>query len=196
MANDYFKRTHWTARDEYYTPSILVEAIVPYLKMRFTDATIWCPFDTKNSEFVLCLREAGFNVVHSHLWTGEDFFKYEPKHYDAIISNPPFTLKREVFRRLFDLKKPFAMLMGLPILNYQDVGNFFFGYQEKGQNLQLLVFDKKVSFDGNTSSFNTSFFCSGILQRDLMFHHLPHNNSRKHYVASRMIIDQPEEEEE
>jgi hypothetical protein len=84
-------------------------------------------------------------------------------------------------KRLYELDKPFAMIMGLPILNYQQVGNFFVD-----KDLQLLIVDKKVSFDGNTSSFNTSYFCHKMLPKDLMFVHLEHNNSGKNYQQSGM----------
>ena len=186
----WLRKTAWNEKDEYYTPKILAEAIIPYL---IEQKTIWCPFDTENSEFVICLKEAGFKVIHSHIWTGEDFFEYEPvQEYDCIISNPPFTRKLEVFHRLFDLGKPFAMVMGLPILNYQEVGTFFCEQQKEGRHLELLVVDKKVSFDGNTASFNNSFFCHRMLNRAITFHHLENNNSRKHYVPSRMFQDKPE----
>jgi hypothetical protein len=82
---------------------------------------------------------------------------------------------------LYKLGKPFAMILGLPILNYQEVGEFFLD-----KDLQLLIVDKKVSFDGNTSSFNNSYFCWGMLPKDIIFHHLEHNNSGKHYTPSSM----------
>ena len=187
MPDDYFKGGHWNKKDEYYTPPILVRAIIPHLKQ---GTTIWCPFDTANSEFVLCLKEEGFKVIHSHIWSDKDFFEYEPEeHYDYIISNPPYTRKLEAFQRLFELEKPFAMVMGLPILNYQEVGTFFHDHQLEGRYLQLLIVDKKISFDGNTASFNNSFFCRNLLERDIVFHHLENNNSRKHYIASRMHKD-------
>jgi len=195
--NTWLRQTAWNKKDEYYTPKILVESIIPYVKCNPKTfdippkhLTIWCPFDTENSEFVLCLREAGFNVIYSHIWNGQDFFEYEPEeHYDYIISNPPFTKKLKVFERLFALGKPFAMVMGLPILNYQEVGDYFLKMQTTGHNLQLLIVNKKVSFDGNTASFNNSFFCYQMLEKDIMFHHLENNNSRKHYIPSRMFQD-------
>jgi len=188
----WLRKSSWNEKDEYYTPTILVKAIIPHLMSKGDpkEITVWCPFDTENSEFVLCLREAGFNVIHSHLWAGQDFFEYEPKQpYDYIVSNPPFTLKLQVFQRLYDLGKPFAMIMGLPILNYQVVGDFFHEHQKEGRNLQLLIVDKKVSFDGNTASFNNSYFCWNVLEQDIVFHHLENNNSRKHYIPSRMFKD-------
>ena len=165
-------------KDEYYTPPILVKPIIKYLK---PNSTIWCPFDTKTSEFVILLKEQGHKVIYSHIWYGQDFFEYEPKeHYDYIVSNPPFTKKLAVLDRLYKLGKPFAMVMGLPILNYQEVGEFFLD-----KELQLLIVDKKVSFDGNTASFNNSYFCRKVLPKDIIFEHLEHNNT-KEFVGSRM----------
>ena len=182
--SSWLKTGSFNEKDEYYTPPILVEPILKYVDKNWT---IWCPFDTEKSEFVIALKEKGCKVIFSHIWMGEqfDFFKYEPKeHYDAIISNPPFTKKLEVFKRLYDLGKPFAMICGLPILNYQEVGEFFLD-----KELQLLIVDKKVSFDGNTASFNNSYFCYRMLPKDLMFAHLKHNNSKKNFSPSRMKGD-------
>lgn len=180
--SSWLKQSSFKKQDEYYTPKILVDIIVPYIKK---DATIWCPFDTENSEFVLTFKENNFKVIHSHILEDKDFFAYTPaEHFDYIISNPPFSRKLEVFDRLYKLNKPFAMVCGLPILNYQEVGNFFLDKQ-----LQLLIPDKKVSFDGNTASFNNSYFCNKILPKDLMFVHLEHNNTKNNYVPSRMYKD-------
>ena len=55
----------YSENDELYTPRILVEAIVQFIPK---GSTVWCPFDTANSEFVLVLREKGFKVIHSHIW--------------------------------------------------------------------------------------------------------------------------------
>ena len=166
-------------QDEYYTPPILVKPILTFVKPH---STIWCPFDTENSEFVLQLQEAGHKVIYSHIWYGQDFFNYEPKeNYDYIISNPPFSRKLEVFDRLYKLNKPFAMVCPLTMLNYQEVGEFFLD-----KDLQLLIVDKKVSFNGNTASFNNSYYCYKMLPKDLIFTHLENNNSGKYFKSSRM----------
>ena len=177
--SNWLSTTKFNKKDEYYTPPILVKPILKYLKPK---STIWCPFDTEDSEFVIQLKEQGHKVIYSHIWYGQDFFSYEPtEHYDYIISNPPFTKKLEVLKRLYELDKPFAMILGLPILNYQEVGEFFLN-----KPLQLLIVDKKVSFDGNTASFNNSYFCRDILPRDIIFEHLDNNNSKKYFVGSNM----------
>ena len=165
--------------DERYTPPILVKPILKYIKH---GSTIWCPFDTEDSEFVQIIKKAGYKVIYSHIELGQDFFEYEPdEEYDYIVSNPPFSKKLEVLDRLYKLGKPFAMLMNIECLNYQVIGNFFLD-----KDLQLLIFDKKVSFDGNTASFNTSYFCRGILPKDLMFYHLEHNNTKDKFEPARL----------
>ena len=187
--SNWLKINSFNEKDEYYTPPILVKPIVKIAK--YHGVKVWCPFDTDKSEFVIQLREAGLKVIASHIWTGQDFFTYEPprEDYDCIISNPPFTRKLDVFKRLYALGKPFAMVMGLPILNYQEIGEFF-----QGKELQLLIVDKKVSFDGKTASFNNSYFCHNFLDKGIVFEHLEHNNSGKNFVGSKMGEDLKEKQ--
>ena len=164
-------------KDEYYTPKMMVDVILPFIPK---GSTVWCPFDTQESEFVYGFKE-NHNVIHSHIWEGKSFFDYEPDNYDFIVSNPPFTAKLNVLKRLYKLNKPFAMILPLPILNYQEIGSFFIG-----KELQLLIVDKKVSFNGKPSSFNCSYFCRGILDKDLTFVNIENTNVGKYYKPSRM----------
>jgi len=165
-------------KDEYYTPKILVDIIVPYVP---AGSTVWLPFDTEDSEFVHAFKHT-HEVVFSHIWEGKDFFDFIPDKVDYVISNPPYSRKMDVLKRLYDLDFPFAMVLPLPCLNYQEVGKFFLD-----RELQLLIPDKKVSFNGNTASFNSTFFCHKLLPSNLMFAHLEHNNTGKNFVGSRMI---------
>lgn len=177
-----FRKSIPSKNDEIYTPPILVKPILKYLKPK---STVWCPFDTNDSEFVVQLTESGHKVIHTHIWDGQDFFNYEPNvKYDYIISNPPFSRKLDVLERLYKLDKPFAMVLGLPILNYQEIGAFFV---RQNSDLQLLIVDKKVSFNGNTASFNNSYFCRKLLPKDLLFEHLEHNNGKGNFIGSKMI---------
>jgi hypothetical protein len=166
--------------DERYTPDYMIYPILKYIKKRKWHGRkniIWCPFDTENSNFVKILSENNYRVIYSHKKYNQNFFEFEPKKYDLIVSNPPFSKKLAVFERLWKLNKPFAILMCLPCLNYQEIGNFF--YHHSG--LQLMIFDKKVSFDGNCSSFNTSYFCRKFLKKDLIFETLKDNNTNRFY---------------
>ena len=99
--------------DKVYTPSYAVKPIIKYIK---PGSIVWCPFDTIDSAYVEELNAAGFTVIYSHIDNGQNFFEYEPDEYDVIISNPPFSIKDDILRRLDELDKPYAMLMPLPAL--------------------------------------------------------------------------------
>ena len=102
--------------DEQYTPAKTVEILLPHIQ-HLKDKIIWCPFDREDSQFVRVLRENGFNTICSHIDYGQDFFEYEPEHWDVIISNPPYTNKRRYWERCLDLGKPFALLLPVNILS-------------------------------------------------------------------------------
>jgi hypothetical protein len=51
--SSWLSKGKFNEKDEYYTPPILVKPILKYLK---PNSTVWCPFDTEDSEFVVQLR--------------------------------------------------------------------------------------------------------------------------------------------
>lgn len=118
---------------------------------------------------------------NGHISTGQDFFTYDYGDYDIVISNPPFSLKHRVFERLFMINKPFAMVMSLWALNYTVIA-----YKFVHNPIQLLCFNKKVSYDGNISPFASGYICRDFLSSDLIFEHLPHNNTGRNFSPSRM----------
>lgn len=66
--------------DEYYTPIYAIYPIIKFLKPK---STIWCPFDTAESEFVKVFIKEGFSVKFGHINTGQDFLK--KKYLNVII---------------------------------------------------------------------------------------------------------------
>ena len=56
--------------DECYTERYAVEPLLEFLEP-FRNSIIWCPFDTKESEFVKVLKENNFNVIYSHISDGK-----------------------------------------------------------------------------------------------------------------------------
>ena len=175
--------------DEYYTPPILVEPIIKHLnnwldkQLYNRKPIILCPFDTIDSEFVIALSKLNdFEVKYGHISTGQDFFTYDYGHYDIIISNPPFSHKKEIFSKLLKANIPFALICNMMIINYQEIANLFSDYK-----IQILAFDKKVSFNGNTTSFASGYFCNNFLCKDLLFEKLANNNTGKHFTASKML---------
>jgi hypothetical protein len=155
--------------DECYTPNYAVEAILEFIPQ---DKIIWCPFDTRESEFVKQISKTN-KVLHSHIDDGKDFFEYEPKNWDIIISNPPFTKKRKYFERALSFNKPFALIMANTWLNDAAPKQIF-----KDKDLQLLMFDKRMKFispDGRDNSkitFSSSYFCWNFLPKQIIMKEL------------------------
>lgn len=142
-------------RDEYDTPEEPITAIIPILKRYKWIKTIWLCADQKHSNFVKVLEKHGFNVIYSHIFDGQDFLKYEPQEkYDLILTNPPFSLKKEFVERSIQLKKPFMFLLGMPILNYKDWNSL----QRKYQLSEIRFDGSKLSYDGKQPSFQSGYF--------------------------------------
>lgn len=131
--------------------------------------------DKEDSEFVKVLSAHGYNVVYSHIDNGQNFFTYEPSSipYDIIISNPPFSIKDQVIKRLWELQKPYAMIMPVQVLQ----GQKRFPYME---DCQALVFDKRINFYTDPEkkevqkgvAFGSIYLCRDFLMRDLTFQRL------------------------
>lgn len=205
MSKSICKAYRANKNDEMYTPRILVECLKTYFeewveknnhtghyfikrmqgpteaKKDISEFTVWCPFDLESSEFCIFFKELGCKVICSHKDNGQDFFEYEPELYDIIISNPPFSRKLDVFKRCNELGKPWVMLMNTMALNYNEIGNYF-----ADNPVELLLPDKRISFDGNPSSFNSCYVCKDFLPTRLEFVHVEHNNTGKNFMPSRM----------
>lgn len=173
------------ASDEVFTPAYAVKPLLTYLANLYIekldryygetpDFTIWCPFDDENSEYVKIFRKAGYKVIATHIDAGQNFFTYEPEeYYDIIISNPPFSLKDQVLKRLYELNKPFAILLPLPSLQ----GQARFPYLK---DCQVIIFDKRINFYKDSAktimekgvAFASIYVCKDFLPRDLIFKEL------------------------
>lgn len=92
----------------------------------------------------------------------------------TIISNPPFSEKDKVLKRLYELNKPFAIL--LPVNSIQGTNRY--KYFKNG--VQLLVFDARMGFHNYQSMqipvegtpFATGYFCKDVLPNDLILEKL------------------------
>ena len=161
-----------TESDECMTPFYACEPLLKYIPK---DWTIWCPCDEKWSAYYNIFKENGYNVIRSSIKEGQDFFEYEPyEHYDCIITNPPFSKKDKILKRLDELGKPFAILLPMNSLQGQS------RYEVFKKGIQLLAFDKRIGFHtrGNMQTtaegnhFASAYFCRGILPKDLILEEL------------------------
>ena len=176
ITNKAEKQGNVNPNDEFYTPNYAIEPILKYLTPK---SRIWCPFDTEQSNFVKLLRNENHKVYCTHIQNGEDFFSVADKmatpkaQLDYIISNPPYSLKYEVFKKLFELEVPFAMLVGVVgIFESQKRFTMF-----KNNDFEIMYFDKRISYfksyDDQKPSlnppFSSVFLCSNVLENVIVF---------------------------
>ncbi len=157
------------ANDDCHTPAYGVKPILEFIP---PDAIVWCPFDIETSEYVKQISEQN-PVVYSHIANGQDYFSYEPDEWDVMVSNPPFTGKRAIFRRALAFGKPFALIMTNTWLNDRAPMQLF-----KDKDLQLLMFDRRIEFiQGNDRvkykiPFASSYFCWNLLPKQIIIKEL------------------------
>mgnify|MGYP003655404400 FL=1 len=155
-----FHTKTFTVDDDYMTPMSAWEQIVPYVPT----GTIWEPFygdGTSGDNWC----ELGYEVIHK----AEDFFKVNHE-CDMIISNPPYSMKRQVFERLKELDKPFIMLCPSSMINTKYL------YQTFANKIQIMIPPKRIQFIKphqkavNKCNFDCFYYCYKMdLHNDIVF---------------------------
>jgi hypothetical protein len=156
--------------DEFYTPAYAIEPILKYVK---PNSVVWCPFDTEDSLFVKILLEKNHEVIATHIGVGFDFFNCNIPDCDYIISNPPYSLKTEVFKKLFEIGKPFAMLVGVVGL-FESQKRF---QMFRDNQFEIMYLNKRVAYfkDYNEQRpslnppFSSVYVCSKMLPQQIVF---------------------------
>ena len=144
--------------DDYDTPLSAWKSIEKYLPK---DKVIWEAFYS-NGESGKHLRSLGCQVIHEDV----DFFTSD--RGDVVVSNPPFSKKKDIFRRLKELQKPFILLLPASVLGTKMLSDMF-------PDIQVIVPKGRISFvkDGKATSqvwFASFFYCWKMsLPKDLIF---------------------------
>lgn len=159
--------------DEWYTTKEDVEHFLLMAKIP-KDKIIWCPFDSKDSNFVKIFKKHGYKVEYSHIWDGKDFYKYEPKKWDIIVSNPPFRNKHKILERLLIFNKPFALIFGIQCLNSEKFCDMLQGFK-RPQYIHLkrrMCFTKDAKnydvMNLNRPSFASMWVCNDMFDKDII----------------------------
>jgi hypothetical protein len=111
------------------------------------------------------LKELGFKV-ESH---DVDFFDDQKFNYDIIISNPPYSIKAKVFKKLYEINKPFMLLVPVSTITKQYLKKYF------KDKIQIVIPQKRIQFikDGvqnNRCYFDTLWICYKMgLKSEILF---------------------------
>ena len=155
-----------STHDDYFTPDYAWDDIKEFIPKNMV---LWeCFFGNGNSG--KHLRSLGFSVIHEDI----DFFLED--RGDILVSNPPFSMCKEVFIRLKKLDKPFIM-----ICPAQKLSTSYFRALFKDAGIQLIIPKKRIQFikyvDGkplenykSSCSFNCYYYCYKMnLPKDITF---------------------------
>lgn len=162
-----FTHTTFLKHDDYMTPKYAWEHIKKYIPKKI----IWEAFygDGKSGKY---LQELGFQVIHQPV----DFFTNNLG--EIIVSNPPFSLSKEVLTRLRELGKPFIIILPSSKINTQYMRELFMDQQDK---LQIIIPKKRIHFEKhingkvpekwkNACNFDCFYYCWKIgLERDIVW---------------------------
>ena len=118
-------RVKMSVQDNYNTPIIAWKDIMQYIPDK--EQKIWCPF-FNDGTCKKILNEMGYsNIIHQN----KDFFTYQEP--EAIcIDNPPYSIKEKVIQQLYDMKRPFALLLPMDTLERKYMKKFL-------ENLQVVI---------------------------------------------------------
>ena len=151
--------------DDFQTPPYALKPLLPYLKK---DWIIW---ECAESQGYLsgALKNHGFKVISTGIEF--DFLNGTPNfNFDAIVTNPPYSLKDQFIEKAFSYNKPLALLLPLTALEGRKRQQIY-----KKYGIQLIIPNKRINFitlssKGNGSWFATMWLVHGLdLPRDILF---------------------------
>ena len=155
--------------DKYYTPKYVWEHINHLIPK---DKVIWEPFNDGSQNSLLSsknLIDLGNKVIvksYNEETKENDFFT--SNYGDIVVSNPPFSIKKQIMFRLYDLDKPFILVMPTSTINNLYMKKFV-------KNIQIIVPPKRINFDRippikSNASFDCFYVCWKMnLPKDLIF---------------------------
>jgi hypothetical protein len=155
-----FSTKTFEKHDDYMTPRYAWENIKQYIPK---NKTIWEAFygDGTSGEI---LKDLGFEVIHKNI----DFF--ENNLGNIIVSNCPFSIKKNVFTRLKKLDKPFIIIAPSAMIHTKYIKELFGKSKESlkiiipRKRIQFIKFKngKKVHDQKNKCNFDCFYYCYKI----------------------------------
>ena len=152
--------------DDYMTPKHAWENIAHLIPK---DKIMWEAFYGDGTSGTH-LTELGFNTIHEPI----DFFDDDTvPEYDILISNPPFSQSKNIMNRLYELDKPFILIMPAAKINT----SYFRRWRDR--NIQIVIPRKRIHFtklvDGivpdnykSSCNFDCFYYCYKIgLDKDI-----------------------------
>ena len=150
----------FTINDDYFTPRQAFEDIAHLIP---TNKTVYEPFvgSSRSGEFLQELLPNNIVIYNKEV----DFF-HNTFQYDLVVSNPPFSIAKQILTRLKELNKPFILLLPASRLCTQYIRKLF------KKNIQIIIPKTRINFINNNNkracNFDCFWYCYKInLPRDI-----------------------------
>lgn len=138
------------------TPPYAIDPLMPYIRPEWL---VWEPAaSTGNLYNVLDQRGPGAlgtdlrsEGLGRGIFGGKDFFHYQPRSFDAIVTNPPYSIKFDWLERCYALRKPFALLVPVEMIGAQSAQRLM-----ERHGAELLLLNRRVNFEMPNKGWNGS----------------------------------------
>jgi hypothetical protein len=167
--------------DRCQTPAYALDPLLPYLR---PDWIVWESAAGKG-RMVRALTSHVRQVVASDILTGQNFFDYQPLTFDAIVTNPPYSIKFDWLERCYELGKPFALLVPVEMIGAAAAQRLM-----KRHGCEQLLLDKRVNFempikgeDDSSAQFPTFWLCWKMLPNPILYGKI----TRRHDQQLRLL---------
>lgn len=155
-------------RDRCETPGYALDPLLPFLHPSWR---IWEPA-CGSGRIVRKLEANNYTVQGSDLLYGNNFFtELPPAPFDAIVTNPPYSIKPQWIKRCYELLKPFALLVPVETIGSGAVQKLM---EEYGAAIMLM--NRRVNFympikglKGNGAQFPVLWFTWGMLPAPVVY---------------------------
>lgn len=148
-------------RDLFQTPRYATEIIIPFIP---NGATLWeCA--SGQGKISTVLRENGFEVLETDIQTGFNFLTDDVSFvFDAIITNPPFSLKKKFYKKCLEYKVPFAILIPADYSGWMIDAIRFDGCEKviPTRRIDFITPSGKSGLTGNTSNYHSLWLTHGF----------------------------------
>lgn len=156
------KTNESSLHDRCQTPDYALDPLFDYLKPEWT---LWEP---ARGEGYLerALQAQGRTVVSGDLITGQNFFDDEhlPIQWDAMVTNPPFSVKYKWMARAYRLGKPFALIVPIDTLGAAAAQRLFkhYGFEWIFFNQRIDYGMPNIGFENSHSQFASMWVTHGL----------------------------------
>jgi hypothetical protein len=133
-------------QDLFETHRDSVLPIIPIIKKFVGDSGVILEPCYGNGAITNVLEEHGFTVINFDKFTMEvstDFLADPVAECDLIVTNPPFSKKRQFIERCFELRIPFLMLLPIDTMFRAGIMPFF------SKGIQVFILPKRSKFLNN-----------------------------------------------